>query len=148
MFLVLFSFPFHGCTCSIWKFLGLGSNQNCTATATPDLRWICDLHCNFWQWQILNLLSKARDGTCILTDTMSCSYWGEAQHEFLVLLLLGKHNLIPCRVYIISNPSWNFFWSFQREINSIFLEYLFFLFLIFFFWLPCSIWIYQARDQI
>ena len=36
-----------------------------TATAKPDLRWVCDL----WQHQILNPLSQARDWTHILTDT-------------------------------------------------------------------------------
>ena len=40
-----------------------------TATATPDLSHICNLR----QQQILNLLSEARDGTHILTDTMSGS---------------------------------------------------------------------------
>ena len=40
-----------------------------TATATPDLSRVCDLHCSSWQCQILNPLSKARDGTCILMGT-------------------------------------------------------------------------------
>ena len=33
------------------------------ATATPDLGRICDLHHSSQQRQILNALSKARDGT-------------------------------------------------------------------------------------
>ena len=33
------------------------------ATAIPDLSGICDLHHSSWQCQILNPLSKARDGT-------------------------------------------------------------------------------------
>ena len=37
-----------------------------TATATPDLSHIWDLHCSF---QILNPLSEARNQTCILVDT-------------------------------------------------------------------------------
>ena len=37
-----------------------------TATAIPDLRCICDLHCSLWQHWILNPLSKARDRTHIL----------------------------------------------------------------------------------
>ena len=40
-----------------------------TAIATPDLSHICDLHSNLWQHWILNPLSEARDGTCILKDT-------------------------------------------------------------------------------
>ena len=44
-----------------------------TAMATPDLSCICDLHHSLWQLQILNPVSEARDGTCILMDTMSGS---------------------------------------------------------------------------
>ena len=33
----------------------------------------CDLQCSSWQWWILNLLSKARDGTHILMGTSR--YW-------------------------------------------------------------------------
>ena len=40
-----------------------------TATATPDLSCIYDLHHSSQQRQILNLLSKARDQTCLLVDT-------------------------------------------------------------------------------
>ena len=45
-----------------------------TATAKPDPSHICDLHYSSWQRQILNLLSKARDGTCILMDTSQIHY--------------------------------------------------------------------------
>ena len=44
-----------------------------TATAMQDLSHICDLCCSLQQCQILNTLSKARDGTCILMATMSDS---------------------------------------------------------------------------
>ena len=40
-----------------------------TATATWDPSLVCDLHHSSRQHQILNLLSKARDRTCILLDT-------------------------------------------------------------------------------
>ena len=40
-----------------------------TATATMDQSCVCDLHHSSRQCQILNPLSEARDGTCILTDT-------------------------------------------------------------------------------
>ena len=39
-----------------------------TAIATQDPSHVCDLHHSSWQRRILNLLSKARDQTCILTD--------------------------------------------------------------------------------
>ena len=41
-----------------------------TATATPDLSRICDLHCRLGQCWILNPLNQSRDQTCILNDTM------------------------------------------------------------------------------
>ena len=44
---------------------------NTIATAKPDPSYICNPHCSFWQHQILNPLSKARDRSCILMDTMS-----------------------------------------------------------------------------
>ena len=40
-----------------------------TATAPPDLSCICNLHCSSQQGQILNPLSRARDGAHVLTDT-------------------------------------------------------------------------------
>ena len=40
-----------------------------TATATPDLSCIFDLHRSLWQHWILNPLIKARDQTHILMDT-------------------------------------------------------------------------------
>ena len=42
-----------------------------TATSTPDPSHICDLCHILWQHQFLNPLSKARDQTHILTDTVS-----------------------------------------------------------------------------
>ena len=35
-----------------------------TATATPDLSHICDLHHSSWQYQVLDPPSEARDRTC------------------------------------------------------------------------------------
>ena len=43
-----------------------------TAT-TPDLSHILDLQRSLWQHQLLNPLSKARDQTCTLLDTMPSS---------------------------------------------------------------------------
>ena len=44
-----------------------------TATATPDLSGICDLHPSLWQRWILNPLNEARDLNHILRETMSGS---------------------------------------------------------------------------
>ena len=44
-----------------------------TATATWDPSWVCNLYHCARQHRILNPLSKARDQTHILTDTMSSS---------------------------------------------------------------------------
>ena len=51
-----------------------------TSRATPDPSHICNLYCSLWQCQILNPLSqilnplsKARDQTLILTDTILAS---------------------------------------------------------------------------
>ena len=42
-----------------------------TATATPDLSCVFDLHYSSWQRRILNPLSEARDQTHILMETRS-----------------------------------------------------------------------------
>ena len=47
-----------------------------TATVTPDLSRICDLHHSSQQGQLLNPLSKAGDGTCILVDTSQIRFHG------------------------------------------------------------------------
>ena len=44
-----------------------------TATATPDPSRTYALGCTLWQRRILNPLSKARDQTCILTETVLAS---------------------------------------------------------------------------
>ena len=47
-----------------------------TATAMPQQRHICNLHHSPWQRQILNPLSEARDGTCILVHpSRVCYHW-------------------------------------------------------------------------
>ena len=40
-----------------------------TATAMPDPSHVCDLYHSSQQYGIRNLLSKARDWTCVLMDT-------------------------------------------------------------------------------
>ena len=55
-----FLFSFYGLTCGIWKLLGYGS-------------WSCRPMSQPWQHPILNPLSKVRDWTRVLRDTMSVS---------------------------------------------------------------------------
>ena len=45
-----------------------------TATATPDLSHVCDLHHSSWQCRILNPLSEARDRTQVLMDPSPVNY--------------------------------------------------------------------------
>ena len=50
--------------------IGAAAQAYTTATEMPDPRHICNLCHRLWQLWILNPLSKARDLTCILMDTM------------------------------------------------------------------------------
>ena len=64
---IFFPWSFQGCTHSTWSFqarssVGAVASAYATATATPDLSCICDLHHSSQQRQILNALSEARDG--------------------------------------------------------------------------------------
>ena len=45
-----------------------------TATAIPDLSFVCDLHHSSWQCQVLNPLGKARDQIFVLTDASQIRY--------------------------------------------------------------------------
>ena len=49
--------------------LQLPAYATATATAKPDLSYVCDLCHSSLQCQILNPLSEARDQTHVLTDT-------------------------------------------------------------------------------
>ena len=55
-------------------WIGAAVKAYTTATAMPDPSPICDLCCSLQQLWILNLLSKAKDWTCILMDTRLGSY--------------------------------------------------------------------------
>ena len=59
-----------------------------TAIATQDLSWVCDLHYNSQQRQILNSLSKASDWALVLMDTSWVHYhWatmGTPTHNILI----------------------------------------------------------------
>ena len=64
-----------------------------TATATTDLIPVCNLHHSFWQQQILNPLSKAKDRTSILMDTRRVLYhWATMGTPGNPLLLTGVIN--------------------------------------------------------
>ena len=62
-----------------------------TATATPDLSSICNLHHSLWQYLILNSLSEAKDQTHILMDTSQshfrCATTGTPQTLFFRAVL-------------------------------------------------------------
>ena len=66
-----------------------------TATATPDLSHICNLHLTFRQCRILNSLSKARDQTHILMDTSwllnQLSHNGKSKQYCIFFSLLNYH---------------------------------------------------------
>ena len=73
---IFFIFFFNGCTHGIWRFPGCASSWSCSCRPTPQPQQrpiranrVCDLRCSLQQRQILNTLSKARDGDRILLDT-------------------------------------------------------------------------------
>ena len=64
-------------------------------TATPHLSRICNLRHNFRQHQVLNLLSGARDRTCVVMDPSQDGYhWATTAASGLALLsrLFSHHN--------------------------------------------------------
>ena len=75
LFVFLGLHPRHVEVLRLWVELELQMLAYTTATATRDLSRTCDLHHSSWQRQILNPLSKARDGTCVLVDTSWICYY-------------------------------------------------------------------------
>ena len=51
--------------------IGAAAEAYATATAMPDLSYICNICCSLQQDWVLNPLSEARVQTLILTETMS-----------------------------------------------------------------------------
>ena len=97
-----------------------------TATATQDLRGICDLPCSLQQCQILNPLRKARYLTCILREYVGfLTHW--ATVETLTLFLQqnwaesAEFPYPPCPPlstsltkvvgFFFSFSFWKFYWS-------------------------------------
>ena len=74
MSLILWSFFFFFLRATLWQARGgLGAAAHTTATAKPDRSCVCHLHSSLQQPQIHNALSKARDQTHILTETIASS---------------------------------------------------------------------------
>ena len=72
--------------------LGVKSELQLPATATPDLSPIFNLHHSSRKCRILNPLSKARDQTCILTDISQVRYrWATAGTPSLAL----NYSVVP-----------------------------------------------------
>ena len=69
LFIYLFMYPWHMEVPRLGVQLQLQLPAYVTATATPDLSCVCDLHHKSQQYQILNQLRVARDRTCVLMDT-------------------------------------------------------------------------------
>ena len=59
-------FPRLGVESGLWLLV--------TATATPDLSCVCNLHHSSWQCWILNPLSEARNQTLVLMVTSQVHY--------------------------------------------------------------------------
>ena len=75
---------------------------NTTATATPDLSHICDLHQSLWQHWILKPPSESRDRSRILTglwDFHLISHYENSQFYF-ILSNTDKNNLGLNQSYI------------------------------------------------
>ena len=91
-------FLFCMATPAVYKVPRLGAKSElqlpgfATATAKPDLSFICNLHHSTWQCQILNTLSEAKDRTPILMDTSWVHYcWptmGTPRYHFKELAVL------------------------------------------------------------
>ena len=84
--IILFFFfsSFYTCTCGMWKVPSeLWLPAYSTATAMPNPSHVCVPHHSSQQCWILNPVSKTRDQTHILTDTMSGSSPHEPQWELL-----------------------------------------------------------------
>ena len=93
-FLSFFFFVFLGPHLQDVEVPGLGAESElqllayATATAMPDLSHICNLHRSLWQHWILNLLSKARDRTHILTETMGGVLNPQWEHHLLLTVVI------------------------------------------------------------
>ena len=76
-----------------------------TATATPDLSWVCDLHHCAWQCWILNPLSEARDRTCNLMVPswvhFQCTTTGTPKRFKKIIIIWILHFVIVKSIFTI-----------------------------------------------
>ena len=85
-----------------------------TATATPDLSLVWDLHQSSRQHQILNPLREARNWTCLLMDTSQIHFhWATIQNSYklfldLTMFYLRKLGSIFCCIQLrtLTNTWW------------------------------------------
>ena len=86
----------HGCSQARGR-IGATAASLVTATATQDLSHVCDLHYSSRQYQILNLLSEARDWILILMGTSQVRYrWattGTPKINFLKNLIYNNKKI-------------------------------------------------------
>jgi len=79
-----------------------------TATATPDLSHVCDLHHSSGQHQILNPLSKARDRSQVLMNTSQVRFHCTTMGTFLIfvfvlwIVILSSSKLVLISLQYIS----------------------------------------------
>ena len=80
-----------------------------TATATPAMSRVCNLHRSSGQHQILNPLSKAKDQTLILMDPsricFCCTTMGTPKFHFF-----SRLNNIPLYISLSVHPPVNIGW--------------------------------------
>ena len=87
-----------------------------TATATWDPSRVCDLHHSPLQHWILNSLSRARDGTCILTDTTQVL--NPLSHRRSCYFFFSSHYTLPPNTFINLDKSF----PVTEQQDSIFLQ--------------------------
>ena len=89
--------------------IGAAAGAYATATATLNLSHSYDLYHSLWQHWILNPRSKARDRTCILTETMLysllfCKVLWTPVHIYLIFCLGGRfspHVIYPWNGFLM-----------------------------------------------
>ena len=70
-----------------------------TATPTQDPSHVCSLHHSSWQRQILNPLSRARNGNWVLMDASYIRFCRTTMGTPSFSLRIGKRNSMPCIVW-------------------------------------------------
>ena len=93
-FVFLGLYPWHMEVPRLGVELELQVPDYASVTATWDPSHVCDLHHSSQQCQILNLLSKVRDQTCILMDTSRVHYcWTITETPWHILFLKNQYGV-------------------------------------------------------